>query len=55
MIVQKSGGGGRFMTYVAFVPGRDVGLLVAVNRVDFSMFYGLTGAANELLSSLAPR
>ena len=55
MIVQKSGGGGGFMTCVAFVPGRDVGLLVAVNRVDFSMFYGLTGAANELLSTLAPR
>jgi D-alanyl-D-alanine-carboxypeptidase/D-alanyl-D-alanine-endopeptidase len=55
MIVQKSGGGGGFMTYIAFVPGRDVGLFIAVNRVDFSMSYGLTGAANELLSSLAPR
>jgi serine-type D-Ala-D-Ala carboxypeptidase/endopeptidase len=55
MIVQKSGGGGGFMTYIAFVPGRDVGLFVAVNRVDFAMFYRLTGAANELLASLAPR
>ena len=55
LIMQKSGGGGGFMSYVAFVPGRDVGLFVAVNRVDFTMFNGLTAAANELLASLAPR
>ena len=55
LIMQKSGGGGGFMSYIAFVPGRDVGLFVAVNRVDFAMFFGLTTAANELLASLAPR
>ena len=55
LIMQKSGGGGGFMSYIAFVPGRDVGLFVAVNRVDFTMFFGLTTAANELLASLAPR
>ena len=55
VILQKSGGGGGFMSYIAFVPGRGVGLFVAVNRVDFTMFYGLTTAANELLASLAPR
>jgi D-alanyl-D-alanine-carboxypeptidase/D-alanyl-D-alanine-endopeptidase len=43
------------MSYIAFVPGREVGLFVAVNRVDFTMFFGLTTAANELLASLAPR
>jgi len=32
-----------------------VGLFVAVNRVDFTMFNGLTAVANELLASLAPR
>jgi serine-type D-Ala-D-Ala carboxypeptidase/endopeptidase len=52
---QKSGGGGGFMSYVAFVPGGDIGLLVAVNRADFAVFYGLTAVANELRASLAPR
>jgi len=37
------------------ISGREVGLFVAVNRVDFAMFFGLTAAANGLLSSLAPR
>ena len=54
LIMQKSGGGG-FMSYIAFVPSREVGLFVAVNRVDFAMFSGLTKAANELPASLAPR
>jgi D-alanyl-D-alanine-carboxypeptidase/D-alanyl-D-alanine-endopeptidase len=55
MIVQKSGGGAGFMSYIAFVPGRDAGLFVAVNRLDFAMFYGLTNSVNQLLASLAPR
>jgi len=55
LIMQKSGGGSGFMSYVAFVPGHDVGLFVAVNRVDFTMFNSLTAAASELLASLAPR
>jgi serine-type D-Ala-D-Ala carboxypeptidase/endopeptidase len=54
VIMQKSGGGG-FMSYIVFVPGRDVGIFVGVNRADFTMFFGLTMAANELLASLAPR
>jgi D-alanyl-D-alanine-carboxypeptidase/D-alanyl-D-alanine-endopeptidase len=55
MIVDKSGGGGGFMTFIAFAPGRDVGVFVAVNRVDFAMFNALTAAATELIASLAPR
>ena len=55
LTMQKSGGGGGFMSYIAFVPGRDVGIFIAVNRVDFAMFSGLTAAANQLLASLAPR
>ena len=55
VIMQKSGGGGGFMSYIAFVPGREVGIFDGVNRVDFTMFFGLTMAANELLASLAPR
>ena len=51
----KSGGGVGFMSYVAFAPGRDVGLFVAVNRVDFAMFYGLVGAANGLIANFVTR
>ena len=43
------------MSYVAFAPGRNVGVFVAVNRVDFPMFVGLTDAANKLIASLAVR
>lgn len=55
LIVEKSGGGGGFMSYLAFIPGRQVGVFVAVSRVDFAMFYGLTTAANGLLAELATR
>jgi serine-type D-Ala-D-Ala carboxypeptidase/endopeptidase len=54
-LVAKSGGGVGFMSYVAFAPGRDVGLFVAVNRVDFAMFYGLVGATNGLIANLVTR
>jgi D-alanyl-D-alanine-carboxypeptidase/D-alanyl-D-alanine-endopeptidase len=55
MILQKSGGGGGFMPYIAFAPGRDVGAFVAVNRLDFDMFAGLTAAVNDLIANLLTR
>ncbi|MBV8577386.1 MAG: D-alanyl-D-alanine-carboxypeptidase/endopeptidase AmpH [Acetobacteraceae bacterium] len=55
MILEKSGGGGGFMSYVAFAPGRDAGVFVAVNRVNFAMFMALAGAANQVLDSLVTR
>ncbi len=55
MILQKSGEGGGFMTYIAFAPGRDVGAFVAVNRLDFDMFAGLTAAVNDMLANLVTR
>jgi len=41
-LLAKSGGGAGFMSYIAFAPGRNVGLFVAVSRADFAMFSGLT-------------
>jgi serine-type D-Ala-D-Ala carboxypeptidase/endopeptidase len=38
------------MSYIALVPGGEVGSFVAVNRLDFAMFYGLTNAASQLLA-----
>ena len=55
MIMQKSGSLAGFMTYIAFAPGRDVGVFVAVNRVDFAMLYGLTAAVNGLIANLVTR
>jgi D-alanyl-D-alanine-carboxypeptidase/D-alanyl-D-alanine-endopeptidase len=55
MLLVKSGGGAGFMDYIAFAPGRDVGVFVAVNRVDFPMFFGLTDTANKLIASLVTR
>ncbi|WP_036260167.1 D-alanyl-D-alanine-carboxypeptidase/endopeptidase AmpH [Methylocapsa aurea] len=54
-LVAKSGGGVGFMSYIAFAPGRNVGLFVAVNRVDFAMFSRLTDAANALIATLVTR
>jgi D-alanyl-D-alanine-carboxypeptidase/D-alanyl-D-alanine-endopeptidase len=55
MLVEKSGGGLGFMSYIAFVPGRDMGVFVAVNRVDFQMFFGMTEAARKLIATLVTR
>jgi D-alanyl-D-alanine-carboxypeptidase/D-alanyl-D-alanine-endopeptidase len=55
MLLEKSGGGGGFMTYIAFAPGRDVGAFVVVNRVDFGMFAGLTKGINDLIANLVTR
>jgi Beta-lactamase len=49
-LLAKSGGGAGFMSYIAFAPGRDTGVFVAVNRVNFAMFSGLTEAANGLIA-----
>lgn len=55
MLLEKSGGGGEFMTHVALAPGKNVGVFVAVNRVNFAMFLALAGAADQLAGELATR
>ena len=55
MLLVKSGGGAGFMSYVAFAPGREVGVFLAVSRVDFPMFFALTAAVNNLIPSLVTR
>jgi D-alanyl-D-alanine-carboxypeptidase/D-alanyl-D-alanine-endopeptidase len=54
-LLVKSGGGVGFMSYIAFAPGRNIGLFVVVNRVDFPMFFGLTKAANAIIATLVTR
>jgi serine-type D-Ala-D-Ala carboxypeptidase/endopeptidase len=55
LMLTKSGGIAGFMTYVVLAPTRGVGVFVAVNRLNFPMFEGITGAVHELVASLAPR
>lgn len=55
LLLTKSGGGVGFMSYIALAPGRGVGVFVAVNRVDFSMFSKLTEGANGMIANLATR
>jgi len=55
LIMTKSGGIAGFMTYVVLAPTRGVGVFVAVNRLNFPMFEGLTSAAHDLVADLAPR
>jgi serine-type D-Ala-D-Ala carboxypeptidase/endopeptidase len=55
LIMTKSGGIAGFMTYVVLAPTRGVGVFVAVNRLNFPMFEGLTSAAHALVADLAPR
>ena len=55
VILTKSGGIAGFMTYVVLAPTRGVGVFVAVNRLNFPMFEGLTSAVHDLVADLAPR
>ncbi|WP_199555046.1 D-alanyl-D-alanine-carboxypeptidase/endopeptidase AmpH [Sandaracinobacteroides hominis] len=55
MLLTKSGAGLGFMSYVAMAPGRDVAVLVVVNRADFAMFGDITRTVNGLIASLATR
>jgi D-alanyl-D-alanine-carboxypeptidase/D-alanyl-D-alanine-endopeptidase len=55
MILEKSGGLAGFMTYTVFAPSHGVGVFVAVNKIDFGMFAGITEGANDLIASLAPQ
>jgi serine-type D-Ala-D-Ala carboxypeptidase/endopeptidase len=55
MIPRKTGRPAGFMICIAFAPGRDVGVFVAVDRIDLRTCTGLTEGANELIAMLAPR
>lgn len=55
LLLTKSGGIAGFMTYVALAPTRGVGAFIAVNRLNFPMFEGLTAGLHELVADLAPR
>ncbi len=55
MLIQKSGGGAGFMSYVVMAPGTGAGVFVVANKVDFAMFRILTEGANGIVQELATR
>lgn len=42
------------MGYLAFVPGRGVGIFLVVGRLDIGTSSGMASAANGLLAMLVP-
>jgi D-alanyl-D-alanine-carboxypeptidase/D-alanyl-D-alanine-endopeptidase len=55
LVVQKSGAFEGFMSYVAFVPGKGVGIFFVMNRFDLVTYSGTAAIANGILADLAVR
>ncbi|WP_130830975.1 D-alanyl-D-alanine-carboxypeptidase/endopeptidase AmpH [[Erwinia] mediterraneensis] len=51
-IIQKTGGGGGFITYMAMVPQHNVGVFVVVTRTDLTRFKAMSDGVNDLLAEL---
>lgn len=52
-IIQKTGGGGGFITYMAMIPAKNVGVFVVVTRSELSKFTNMSDPVNRLVSDLA--
>ncbi|WP_420854359.1 D-alanyl-D-alanine-carboxypeptidase/endopeptidase AmpH [Rosenbergiella australiborealis] len=52
-LVEKTGGGGGFMTYIVMDPRSNVGVFVVVARAPGSHFTPMSEGANQLVSALA--
>ncbi|ORM74369.1 D-alanyl-D-alanine-carboxypeptidase/endopeptidase AmpH [Pantoea wallisii] len=51
-IIQKTGGGGGFITYMAMVPQQNVGVFVVVTRSPLTRFTPMSDGVNDLLTEL---
>ncbi len=52
-IIQKTGGGGGFITYMAMNPQANVGAFVVVTRSSLTRFNNMSDGVNELVSELS--
>ncbi|MBS1206700.1 MAG: beta-lactam-binding protein [Proteobacteria bacterium] len=52
-IIQKTGGGGGFITYVAMVPQHNVGVFVVITRSPLTRFVNMSDGVNDLVSALS--
>jgi D-alanyl-D-alanine-carboxypeptidase/D-alanyl-D-alanine-endopeptidase len=54
-LIAKSGAGVGFMSYIAFAPGKGVGVFVAINSASFGAFAKLTDGAQGIIANLVTR
>ena len=52
-VLQKAGGADGIFSFVAFAPGHDVGIFVAINTFDFAASGGMAEMALDLLADFA--
>ncbi|MDB5364817.1 MAG: hypothetical protein JWM77_744 [Rhodospirillales bacterium] len=52
-LIEKTGGGGGFMSYIVLVPDAGVGLFIAMTKVDGEVMKKLTRRSNDLVGLLA--
>ncbi|HAP80681.1 MAG TPA: D-alanyl-D-alanine-carboxypeptidase/endopeptidase AmpH, partial [Enterobacteriaceae bacterium] len=51
-ILQKTGGGGGFITYMAMVPQSNIGVFVVVTRSPLTRFVNMSDGVNNLVAEL---
>lgn len=52
-IIQKTGGGGGFITYMAMNPQNNIGVFVVVTRSPLTKFVNMSDGVNDLVSELS--
>lgn len=52
-IIQKTGGGGGFITYMAMIPEKNIGVFVVVTRTQLTKFTNMSDGVNRLVAQLA--
>lgn len=52
-IIQKTGGGGGFITYMAMIPQHNIGAFVVVTRSPLTRFINMSDGINELVTELS--
>jgi CubicO group peptidase (beta-lactamase class C family) len=52
-IIQKTGGGGGFITYMAMIPQSNVGAFVVVTRSPHTRFVNMSDGVNNLVAELS--
>lgn len=52
-IIQKTGGGGGFITYMAMIPQSNVGVFVVVTRSPLTKFTNMSDGVNDLVSEMS--
>ncbi|ELY6343523.1 D-alanyl-D-alanine-carboxypeptidase/endopeptidase AmpH [Cronobacter muytjensii] len=52
-IIQKTGGGGGFITYMAMVPQNNIGAFVVVTRSPLTRFTNMSDGINDLVTELS--